>query len=78
MTDLCAAAGVAPVKVATLPRIALSAAGLFSPTTRELNETLYQFERPFVTDSTAAQERFGLAPTDWGAICTEMIAAARA
>ena len=78
VTDLCAAAGVAPVKVATLPRIALSAAGLFSPTTRELKETLYQFERPFVMDSTAAQERFGLAPTDWGAICTEMIAAARA
>jgi nucleoside-diphosphate-sugar epimerase len=77
VTDLCAAAGVAPVKVATLPAPVLSLAGLFSPTTRELKETLYQFEKPFVMDSTAAQQRFGLAPTGWETICAEMIAAAR-
>jgi nucleoside-diphosphate-sugar epimerase len=77
VTDLCAAAGVSPVKVSALPALVLSLAGVFSPTTRELKETLYQFERPFVMDSTAAQERFGLAPTDWSTICAEMIASGR-
>jgi hypothetical protein len=30
---------------------------------RELRETRYQFDRPFVLDSSAFQETFGLAPT---------------
>ena len=34
-------------------------AGLFSPFLRELNETLYQFERPFVTDASKFQRAFG-------------------
>jgi nucleoside-diphosphate-sugar epimerase len=75
VTDLCAAAGVAPVKVSALPPLVLRLVGVFSPTTRELKETLYQFERPFVMESAAAQQRFGLAPTDWHTICAEMIAA---
>jgi nucleoside-diphosphate-sugar epimerase len=33
------------------------------PMVRELEETRHQFESPFVVDSTAAQERFGLEPT---------------
>ena len=40
-----------------LPR--LGVAGLL----RELREVLYQFERPFVLDSSAATETFGLQPT---------------
>jgi nucleoside-diphosphate-sugar epimerase len=30
---------------------------------RELAEMLYQFERPFVMDSTASQAKLGLEPT---------------
>lgn len=36
-----------------------------SPMVRELDETRHQFEHPFVLDSSAAQARFGLAPTPW-------------
>lgn len=36
-----------------------------SRTVRELDETAYQFDRPFVLDSTLTQTTFGLAPTPW-------------
>jgi nucleoside-diphosphate-sugar epimerase len=35
------------------------------PLIRELDETDYQFDRPFILDSSQAQQRFGLAPTPW-------------
>jgi nucleoside-diphosphate-sugar epimerase len=33
--------------------------GLFNPLVRELNETLYQFEQPFISDSSKFQAAFG-------------------
>jgi nucleoside-diphosphate-sugar epimerase len=60
---LCRAAGVPPVRVTQLPHLALRAAGLVSPTLRELEETRYQFTRPYVLDSSAATATFGLEPT---------------
>lgn len=36
-----------------------------SRTIRELDETAYQFNRPFVLNSAATQATFGLAPTRW-------------
>jgi hypothetical protein len=32
---------------------------MFNPLVRELNETLYQFERPFVSDASKFQGAFG-------------------
>jgi nucleoside-diphosphate-sugar epimerase len=46
-----------------------------SPTVRELDETAYQFERPFILDSSAAQETFGLAPTSWTDALAQSISA---
>jgi nucleoside-diphosphate-sugar epimerase len=52
------AAGLAPkVGVASRPMIRL--VGVFNPLVRELNETLYQFERPFVSDASKFQGAFG-------------------
>jgi nucleoside-diphosphate-sugar epimerase len=56
-------AGVPDRGVTVLPHLLLRAAGLAVPFVRELEEVRHQFERPFVLDSTAAQETFGLAPT---------------
>jgi len=39
------------------------ALGLFSPVMRELQETLYQFDRPFVVDSSAFTREFGVVAT---------------
>ena len=54
--------GVTP-KLATMPSSVLWVAGLVNPMAKELRETQHQFRHPFVLDSTAAQETFGLAPT---------------
>ncbi|TBT83550.1 SDR family NAD(P)-dependent oxidoreductase [Propioniciclava sinopodophylli] len=62
--DAAAAAGGADAVVRPLPRWVMALARVV-PLVRELDETRHQFERPFVLDSTAAQERFGLRPTEW-------------
>lgn len=48
-----------------------------SPVVRELDETAYQFERPFVLDSTAATETFGLLPTPWDQALAETVSSSR-
>lgn len=65
VVDLCRVAGVDGVAVREHPRALLRALGLVNPMLRELGEVAYQFEDPFVLDSTAAQRTFGLAPTPW-------------
>ena len=57
------AAGARAPRVTAVPGWALKAIGVFSPDMRELAETLYQFQRPFVMDSAASQAALGLAPT---------------
>jgi hypothetical protein len=46
-----------------MPRWVINAIGVLSPLVRELRETRYQFDRPFVVDSSAFQSTFGIAPT---------------
>jgi nucleoside-diphosphate-sugar epimerase len=48
-----------PAKVAVASRPMIRIGGLFNPLLRELNETLYQFERPFVSDGSKFQAAFG-------------------
>ncbi len=60
---MCSLAEVEPVKVKTIPRVALSVIGIVVPLVRELKEVLYQFEEPFVIDSDATTNTFGLKPT---------------
>ncbi|MDI2033553.1 NAD-dependent epimerase/dehydratase family protein [Paenarthrobacter nitroguajacolicus] len=57
------AAGVSGPKVGAVPGWVLRAAGLFSTDMRELAELLYQFERPFVMESSESQRLLGLEPT---------------
>ncbi|MGW5074432.1 NAD-dependent epimerase/dehydratase family protein [Rhodococcus sp. NPDC004095] len=57
------AAGVEDPKVGVLPGWALRAVGRVHGPTRELAEMLYQFERPFVLDSTRSERLLGLTPT---------------
>ena len=63
--DLCRIAGVAPVPVKEYPGLLIRGMSLFNPVMRELAEVAYQLEEPFVLDSTAALQTFGLAPTPW-------------
>ena len=71
---LCRAAGVPPVRVTQLPHLVLRGAGLFSPVLRELEETRYQFTRPYVLDSSAATQVFGLEPAPLEQTLAETVA----
>jgi len=57
-----AAAGSA-AKVGTIPRLALTALGLFSPLIREVGEMLYQKEEPYIVDGSLFGDKFGFEPT---------------
>ncbi len=55
-----------PPKLGTYTRTAMRVAGLFSPQLREFVEMLYQFEAPFVLDSSKYARVFGdVAPTSY-------------
>lgn len=49
-------------RLRSMPYRVLWTAGLAVPMIRELRETQHQFRAPFVLDSSAAQQHFGLAP----------------
>ena len=79
VTNLCRmaaqAAGVPERPVKVLPRLVISAGGLVVPLFRALWETRHHYEKAFVIDSSAAQERFGLAPTPTREVVAQTIAA---
>jgi nucleoside-diphosphate-sugar epimerase len=58
--DLC---GAPEPRLTRVPAAVIWLIGLVNPEVRESVEIRYQFDRPFVVDSTAAQETFGLRPT---------------
>jgi len=63
--DLCRVAGVPSVKVKEYPSLLIRGMGLFNTVMRELPEVAYQFQDPFILDSTAAEATFDLAPQPW-------------
>ena len=72
--DLADAAGISRVRVSQLSPALTRVLGVFNPAIRELEETAYQRNRPFVIDDTAARTAFGLQPTPWSEILAAVIA----
>ncbi|MEU8050419.1 NAD-dependent epimerase/dehydratase family protein [Micromonospora haikouensis] len=70
--------GAPAPRLARLPYPALWLGGLANPFARELRETAYQFDRPFLMDSTAATETLGVEPTPLGSALAQTVAALRA
>lgn len=60
---MAALAGVRAPHVRGIPSWALRAGGLALPLLRELAEVYYQFDRPFVLDSSSFSRTFGVQPT---------------
>ena len=71
--DLADTAGVPHVPVKSLPGAMVTLLGLFSPAIKELAETSYQRDRPFVVDDSAARVTFDMAPTPWEEILSQII-----
>lgn len=77
MNDLADAAGVEHVRVSQLSPVITRILGVFNPAIRELEETAYQRDRPFVIHDTAARTTLGIDPTPWEEIMRAVIASYR-
>lgn len=54
-----------PLKIQSMPRLLMTALGLFNADVRELKEMLYQWERPFHVDASKFGARFWADATPW-------------
>jgi nucleoside-diphosphate-sugar epimerase len=71
-------AGAPRARVRVMPGVLLRLAGLVEPAAREMVEVQYQLRAPFVLDSTAATDAFGLEPAPIDTALREMITGMRA
>lgn len=69
LADVLASVGRPPVSISSLRGAGLAAIALVSPYMREMREIVYQWERPYVLDDTAARARFDISPTPWAEVC---------
>ncbi|WP_406077375.1 NAD-dependent epimerase/dehydratase family protein [Micromonospora sp. NBC_00858] len=76
-TRAAALAGVPVPRLTRMPYPVLWLGGLANPFVRELRETAYQFDRPFLMDSAAATAALGVEPTPLDDALTEIVAALR-
>lgn len=69
LSDVLAAAGKPMVPMQPIPRLVTRAGGLINADLRQYAVMSYVFSRPYVVDSSAIEETFGLAPTPWPEVC---------
>jgi nucleoside-diphosphate-sugar epimerase len=74
VTALADAAGLATPPIRRVPWGAVRAASAVVPSLRGLHEIAYQFDRPFVVDSSAFTSTFGDAPTPFDESCDATVA----
>jgi nucleoside-diphosphate-sugar epimerase len=74
LLDLVASEVGHPVAIRSVPRLALRALGLVNPMMRELAEMAYQFDEPFILDTTRYEAAFGPAGTPLAAAVATTIA----
>jgi nucleoside-diphosphate-sugar epimerase len=72
--DLVADEVAHPVQIRRIPRPVLRAVGLVSPMMRELAEMQYQFQQPFVLDTSKYTSTFGAGGTELTAAIRETLA----
>jgi nucleoside-diphosphate-sugar epimerase len=73
LLDLVAGEVSHPVGIRNLPKLVMRALGLVNPLMRELAEMAYEFEEPFVLDTTKYESTFGTAVTPLAAAITHTI-----
>ncbi|SCG66169.1 NAD-dependent epimerase/dehydratase family protein [Micromonospora coxensis] len=76
-TRAAALVGAPAPKLTRMPYPVLWLGGLVDPMARELRETAYQFDRPFLMDSTAATATLGVTPTPLDRAIEETVATLR-
>jgi nucleoside-diphosphate-sugar epimerase len=76
--DLIASEVGHPVGIRTIPRFALRPLGLVIPLLREVAEMSYEFEQPFILDTSKYESTFGTATTPLATAVRETLASYRA
>ena len=72
-TQFAEVVGAPAPKLRAMPGAVLWLGGLFNTEAREFREVRYQFDHPWVLDSSAAQQTFGLRPTSTAEALRSMI-----
>ncbi|MBK9157396.1 MAG: NAD-dependent epimerase/dehydratase family protein [Micropruina sp.] len=71
LTELAAQVGNNAPSLGAYSPTTMAILGLFIPVLREMRAIEWQFNAPWIMDSTAAQRAFGLAPTPWKDVVRE-------
>ena len=74
LLDLVAAEVGHPVAVRNVPKLALRALGLVNPLMRDLAEMSYEFEEPFILDTTKFESTFGTTGTPLATAIADTVA----
>jgi nucleoside-diphosphate-sugar epimerase len=74
---LCEIADAPAPRVFEVPRPIFNAVGLVNPMARELRETRYQFDKPYILDSSPFETTFGMRPTPMDDALRTIVAAYR-
>ena len=74
LLDLVATQAGHPVGIRTVSKLTLRAVGLINPMMRGLGETCYQFDEPFILDTSKYEAAFGAAGTPLAAAITATVA----
>lgn len=74
LLDLVAGEVGHPVAIRSVPKLAVRALGLVNPTIRALAEMAYEFDEPFILDTTRYEATFGAAGTPLAAAVATTIA----
>ena len=72
--DIARELGVKNPKVSSVSPLIEKALGLFNPVIRELKNTAYQFNQPFVMSDEKARKAFGLKPKSWDLVIKDLVA----
>jgi nucleoside-diphosphate-sugar epimerase len=75
--DIAGALGVALPEVSSVPPAIQKLIGIFNPVVRELLNSNYQFDMPFVMNDDKTRKTFGLTPKKWESVINDLISAYR-
>jgi nucleoside-diphosphate-sugar epimerase len=71
--DIALELGVKDPKVSSVPPLLEKLLGTFNPIIRELRNTTYQFNQPFIMSDEKARKAFGLQPKPWKTVIRDLV-----
>jgi nucleoside-diphosphate-sugar epimerase len=73
--DISSALGVAVPDVSSIPLVMQKLIGIFNPVIKELLNSNYQFDKPFIMSDANTRNTFGLTPKNWDKVIGDLISA---